>query len=63
MNYPPAHGPAPDYTTMRPYNLAARTIVDDTGARAPDRRVTTWLCGSVSAPSTDEHRPHLSIMM
>lgn len=38
MNYPPAAGPDPDYSTMRPYNLAARTQPRDSG-RQPNRRV------------------------
>lgn len=29
LNYPPAHGNEPDYTAMKPYNLAARTLPTD----------------------------------
>ncbi len=45
MNYPPEDGPAPDYTQMRPYNLAARTLLDDptqSGELRPDRR-SAWM--------------------
>jgi hypothetical protein len=39
-NYAPAHGPDPDYSTMRPYNVAARTLLSDpaNSERTPDRR-------------------------
>jgi exonuclease III len=40
-NYPPAQGPDPDYSTMHPYNLAARTLLSDPTKnvpRTPDRR-------------------------
>ncbi|MER5973308.1 endonuclease/exonuclease/phosphatase family protein [Streptomyces sp. NPDC002055] len=47
LNYPPAHpsSPAPDYATMRPYNIAARTrLPSEAGAPlVPDRRVTEML--------------------
>lgn len=52
MNYPPEQGPDPDYTQMRSYNLAARTLVDepDTPLR-PDRRSARMLrkCGFLDA--------------
>ena len=40
LNYPPAHGPDPDYSTMLPYNVAARTLLSDPAKpeRVPDRR-------------------------
>ncbi|GGT23181.1 endonuclease/exonuclease/phosphatase family protein [Streptomyces griseoviridis] len=47
LNYPPAHpdSPPPDYTAMRPYNIAARTrLPSEAGAPlVPDRRVTEML--------------------
>lgn len=42
MNYAPAQGPAPDYTTMRPFNVAMRTALTDPSQPSqltPDRRV------------------------
>lgn len=42
INYPPAAGPEPVYSNMRPYNVASRTILTDPaeGAKvAPDRRI------------------------
>jgi hypothetical protein len=29
INYPPARGPGPDYAQMRPYNIAARSVLND----------------------------------
>ena len=40
INYPPAAGPEPDYSVLRPYNIAARTILDAEGeGYVPDRRI------------------------
>lgn len=40
INYPPAQGPEPDYSKMRPYNLASRTaLTPPGGAVKPDRRI------------------------
>ncbi len=40
-NYPPGRGPEPNYSVMKPYNLAARTLLADPSKnepRTPDRR-------------------------
>ncbi|WP_432982898.1 endonuclease/exonuclease/phosphatase family protein [Dactylosporangium sp. CA-233914] len=46
MNYPPEAGPDPDYSRMRPYNLAARTLLHDPADTdadiQPDRR-SAWM--------------------
>lgn len=42
FNFPPAHGPEPDYSTMKPFNIQARTIMRDpnsSGPLQPDRRI------------------------
>ncbi len=50
-NFPPQDGPAPDYREMRPYNLAARTLLDEHADAdveyRPDRRAAWMLrkCG------------------
>ncbi|MGI5185376.1 endonuclease/exonuclease/phosphatase family protein [Dactylosporangium sp. CA-152071] len=52
MNFPPEDGPDPDYDQMRPYNLAARTLLTDPGtALRPDRRAAQMLhkCGYLDA--------------
>jgi len=46
VNYPPIAGPEPDYTAMRPYNLAARTVAGPDGHPVPDRRVAAILARS-----------------
>lgn len=47
MNCAPEAGPEPDYTQMRPYNIAAQTLLTDpadpTAARRPDRRAAWQL--------------------
>ncbi|MFB7270729.1 endonuclease/exonuclease/phosphatase family protein [Streptomyces sp. NPDC056244] len=47
VNYPPAspRSPLPDYSTMRPYNIGARTVRPEPGStdRQPDRQVTEKL--------------------
>lgn len=39
VNFSPIGGPDPDYATMRPYNLASRTILGEDGGRRPNRAV------------------------
>jgi endonuclease/exonuclease/phosphatase family metal-dependent hydrolase len=38
FNFPPSRGPEPDYTVMRPYNLASRTLPDTDGTGLPPNR-------------------------
>ena len=51
MNFAPEDGPLPDFSEMRPYNVAARTLLEDPAdidaQRRPDRR-SAWMlrkCG------------------
>jgi endonuclease/exonuclease/phosphatase family metal-dependent hydrolase len=39
INYPPAHGPEPDYAAMRPWNTASTTVLNQNGELKADRRV------------------------
>ncbi|KQV20829.1 MULTISPECIES: endonuclease/exonuclease/phosphatase family protein [unclassified Kitasatospora] len=44
LNYPPAQGPSADFSAMRPYNLAARTMLPADASQVgsapvPDRRI------------------------
>jgi exonuclease III len=43
INYPPSRGPEPNYTAQKPYNTAARTVLNDPSNNEPlqpDRRIS-----------------------
>ncbi|MCX4529290.1 endonuclease/exonuclease/phosphatase family protein [Streptomyces sp. NBC_01551] len=62
FNYPPAFGPNPLFDQMRPYNLAARTLLtspDDPSAPVPDAAWRGWWSAAATStwPGTCTSRP------